>query len=299
MIATLARLGLLLVACSAIGGSIWASPHPGYWYGLLLPTALFCGLAAILAVEFVCARILARSPQMAVPSLRTLLSAWAMELWATSRLVVWRVPFLSTCTPSMSKPARGRRGLVLVHGYGCNRGIWAAWLPLLEARQVPCAAINLEPVFASIADYAPLIESAVSRMQQLTGLAPVVVAHSMGGLAVRAWWAEDRSAQRLHRLITLATPHRGSVMAQLGHGPSARQMRPHSPWLASLQTQETPEHARRTLCFYSACDNIVIPSGAAILPGAESREVLGCAHIAIVDHPDCFNATLGCVLASD
>jgi triacylglycerol esterase/lipase EstA (alpha/beta hydrolase family) len=152
--------------------------------------------------------------------------------------------------------------------------------------------------FAGPTAYSPLIESAVTRMQQMTGQAPVVVGHSMGGLAVRSWWAQDREASRLHRLITLATPHQGTVMARFGHGAAARQMRRHSRWLAQLQPQETPAHAQRTLCFYSACDNIVIPGSAAILPGADNREVFGCSHVAIVDHADCFAAALRCVRES-
>jgi triacylglycerol esterase/lipase EstA (alpha/beta hydrolase family) len=159
-------------------------------------------------------------------------------------------------------------------------------------------AINLEPLFGSISDYSPLIEAAVATMHRQTGLPPVLVGHSMGGLAARAWRAEDPSAQRLHSLITIGTPHQGTVMARFGHGLAARQMRPHSAWLAQLQAQDTPAHARRTLCFYSACDNVVIPSTAAALPGADSREVVGCAHVAMVDHPDCFEAALRSVRES-
>jgi pimeloyl-ACP methyl ester carboxylesterase len=188
---------------------------------------------------------------------------------------------------------------VLIHGYACNRGIWMGWLAQLAEQQIPCAAINLEPVFASISDYGPLIETAVTRMQQQTGMAPVVVGHSMGGLAAQAWWAQDRTASRLHRLITIATPHQGTAMATFGRGQATRQMRPHSDWLAGLRAQATPGHVRRTLCLYSACDNVVIPSRSAILPGADSQEVFGCAHVAIVDHPDCFEAALRCVRRSD
>jgi triacylglycerol esterase/lipase EstA (alpha/beta hydrolase family) len=214
--------------------------------------------------------------------------------------VIWRIPLLSAWpAPVVRRNPQGRRGLILVHGYGCNRAVWAGWRRPLEQQQVPCAAINLEPVFASISDYGPLIESAVAEMRQRTGRSPVVVAHSMGGLAVRAWWAQDRSAQRLHRLITIATPHQGTVMARFGHGPGAKQMRPDSAWLAALKAQETPAHRQRTLCIFSACDNVVIPSTAAVLTGAETQAVAGCAHVALVDHPACIEAALRSVCESD
>jgi pimeloyl-ACP methyl ester carboxylesterase len=296
----LTRFGLMLVACSAVAGAIWA-PSGWAWLLSLTPSAaLLGGLAAVLAFEFGYARAVSLSFHGSAPSLRTLWSAGWLEVWAMSRLVVWRVPFASARSGrSTDIQVPGQRGLVLVHGYASNRGVWAAWLAQLELQQVPCVAVNLYPTFASISDYSPLIEAAVASMQQRTGLPPVLVGHSMGGLAARAWWATDRSAQRLHRLITIATPHQGTRMAQLGHGLCARQMRPHSDWLAQLQAKQTPAHARRTLCFYSACDNVVIPSAAAILPGAQSREVFGCAHVAMVDHPACFAAALNCLGESD
>ena len=35
----------------------------------------------------------------------------------------------------------------MLHGYGCNRGLWVPWLRQLHARGVPCQALTLEPVF--------------------------------------------------------------------------------------------------------------------------------------------------------
>lgn len=299
MIAWLTRVGLLLVAGAAFAAALGTASPWAWWFGLAVPAALLAVLATALAFEMAYARALNRSTLTAGPRPRTLFSAWWAELWATSSLVVWRMPFLSARQPASTTSACGQRGLVLVHGYACNRSIWTAWLTNLAARQIPCTAINLEPVFASISEYGPLIEAAVSRMQQQTGMAPVVVGHSMGGLAARAWWVQDRSASRLHHLITIATPHLGTVMATFGRGQAARQMRPRSSWLAQLQAQETPEHVQRTLCLYSDCDNVVIPSRSAILPGAASQEVFGSAHVAMVDHPDCFEAALRCVQQSD
>jgi triacylglycerol lipase len=41
-------------------------------------------------------------------------------------------------------------------------------------------------VFGGIDDYAPLIEQAVQQVTQATGRPPLLVCHSMGGLAARA-----------------------------------------------------------------------------------------------------------------
>jgi len=74
-------------------------------------------------------------------------------------------------------------------------------------------------VFASIDDYIPQIERAVHRIETATGLAPVIVAHSMGGLVARAWLRSRAAHKRSDgtdeaaRLITLGTPHRGTWLA--------------------------------------------------------------------------------------
>jgi triacylglycerol esterase/lipase EstA (alpha/beta hydrolase family) len=50
----------------------------------------------------------------------------------------------------------------------------------------------------------------VRRVTQATGLPPVIVAHSMGGLATRAWLRAFSADARVHRVITLGTPHGGT-----------------------------------------------------------------------------------------
>jgi triacylglycerol esterase/lipase EstA (alpha/beta hydrolase family) len=265
---------------------------------LLVPAVIVLSTALILAFEFAAMAAFDRNPQ--TPKLEKLLRAWRGELWASLRLVFWRMPLsrLKSTLPRASADT-GKRGLVLVHGYGCNRSIWHAWLARLEAHQIPAVAVNLTPVFASIDDYRRIIEAAVVDLQQRSGHAPVLVAHSMGGLAARCWWAQDPSAQRLHRLITVGSPHQGTWMAKLGWGANARQMRPQSAWLVLLQERETTEHARRTICYQSDCDNMVFPSGAALLVGADNRSLSGTGHVALVDHPDVFAAALRCLEAEN
>ena len=69
----------------------------------------------------------------------------------------------------------------------CNRGVWLHWLGHLRAAGHAHVAVNLEPVLGSIDGYAKAIDDAVRRVTEATGLPPVLVCHSMGGLAARAW----------------------------------------------------------------------------------------------------------------
>jgi pimeloyl-ACP methyl ester carboxylesterase len=51
--------------------------------------------------------------------------------------------------------------VLLVHGYGCNSGYWTHLLPLLDARGISHAGIDLEPVAGSIDGYVAQVDERV------------------------------------------------------------------------------------------------------------------------------------------
>jgi triacylglycerol esterase/lipase EstA (alpha/beta hydrolase family) len=144
-------------------------------------------------------------------------------------------------------------------------------------------------VFGTIDDTVAILEQAVRRLEHHTGLAPVVVAHSMGGLALRHWWAQhgrtSTDTDRVHHALTLGTPHHGTWLARFAMSPNARQMRRHSRWLQALAQREPAGRAARFTCFYSHCDNIVFPPSTATLAGADNRHLPGVAHVHMATHP--------------
>jgi hypothetical protein len=62
-------------------------------------------------------------------------------------------------------------------------------------------------------------------------------------------------------------------------------MRHDGGWTKALAARETPERRARFTCFYSNCDNIVIPTHSATLPGADNRGLRGYAHVHMLQHP--------------
>jgi len=252
----------------------------------LLPGFVVGGYAATLATEFLLLRRSYDAGDGERPSLRQLTHAWGAEVIGSPRVFLWRQPFRSNAEPDcLPAEARGRRGVLFVHGFVCNRGLWNPWMRRLRAAGVPFVAVNLEPVFGSIDSYAPTIEAAVRTLEQATDIAPVIVAHSMGGLAARAWLASGNRSERMHRLVTIATPHAGTRIADRGFGRNTAQMRRGGEWLARLNAGESPALRARFICFWSHCDNIVFPTRTATLPGADNRHLVATPHVQMAYHP--------------
>jgi triacylglycerol lipase len=251
--------------------------------GMLLLALLHVPL---MALEFLLLRWAGRDDATPRPRPRELLCAWAAEALGAVQVFGWQIPWRwRRFDDHLPANAGGRRGLILVHGFVCNRGVWNRWWPQLRERDVPCIALNLEPVFGSIDDYPPLIEAAVRHMHAVTGLPPLLVAHSMGGLALRAWLRDCDGDARVHGMVTIGTPHHGTWLARFGLAPNTRQMRRHSAWLAELAAREPAERYRRFICFHGNCDNIVFPCSTATLPGADNRHLRGHAHVHMLQHP--------------
>jgi len=285
MLARLTRL-LFLAHVAALVGLLWLGATRGWSAGAAIGlAALLLWHPVVLGIEcLLMRRVTQRVNGTRVPAGR-LLRAWLGEWRASSVTFAWRLPWRSSAEPDHLPPAaRGSRGVVFVHGFVCNRGFWNPWLARLRALDRAFVAVSLEPVFGGIDDYATIVEAAVRRVEAATGVPPLVVAHSMGGLAVRGWlraFASQGAAERVAEIVTIGTPHRGTWLASLGLSPNARQMRQGSAWMSALAAADPAPQAARFVCWWSDCDQIVFPPPTAVLPGAQSRAIEGAAHIAL------------------
>lgn len=174
-------------------------------------------------------------------------------------------------------PGSARPPLLLIHGYQCNRGFWFWLRPRLEAAGWVVATHNLEPVLADIDTYAEGISRRVDEVLAATGASQLIlVGHSMGGLASRAY-LRRHGAAKVDRLVTLGSPHHGSRIAMLAWGPNGRQMRIGNPWLQSLAKVSLPAGSTS---IYSAHDNQVMPQApCSELSGANNVVIGGVSHL--------------------
>jgi pimeloyl-ACP methyl ester carboxylesterase len=292
----LARLLRTVGLAQAVAALAWLA-----WWGPRAPIVAWGGAAfvlflspVVLAVEFVLLAGVARADRN-VPraSACQLARAWAGETRQLFRVFYWRQP-LRWRHPEDYLPASGagQPGVVFIHGFVCNRGFWAPWMRRLQARGQPYVAVNLEPVFGPIEDYAPILEQAVQRVTECTGRRPVLVCHSMGGLVARSWLRSQRAADRVQRVVTIGSPHHGTWLGRFSSMPNGRQMRLGSAWLQQLERDEAAQPRPPWTCWYSNCDNIVFPPSTATLDGADNRFAAGIAHVDLAFAPAVMEHTL-------
>jgi triacylglycerol esterase/lipase EstA (alpha/beta hydrolase family) len=279
-------------------GVWWFWPRDPGW-AVVGALAFVCAHAVVLAIECVVGAVINRLD----PAPRAGWTAWLGAWWSETRVAplvfAWRQPFCWRHLPDNEALAgEARTAVVLVHGFVCNRGLWLPWMEALRAQGVPYVSVNLEPVFGDIDDYDAVIEDAVRRVERLTGLPPIVVCHSMGGLAVRAWLARQSVRERVATVVTIGTPHRGTWLGRLSHVTNGRQMQPGCDWLVALEKREHGANSApyaNFVCWYSNTDNIVFPASTATLPGADNRLVAGAAHVAMTFHPAVMAGTMALV----
>lgn len=224
------------------------------------------------------------------PGTSSSLAMMLQEFWFSMRcwfrLFPFAQPYAHHVDTDISCP------VVLLHGYGANSGFWQQFHHRLQSQGISHCAINLEPVLGSIDEYAPRIEAAVREMlaehtAHHKAHQVIVVAHSMGGLAARAWLRRC-GMQSVARVITLGTPHAGSLLAGYGIGINARQMLPVSAWraeekhwLSELAASEDAAVRALFLSVWSRHDNIVAPQISAELPGADHVALDEIGHVAL------------------
>jgi triacylglycerol lipase len=146
-------------------------------------------------------------------------------------------------------------------------------------------ALDFEDPTGSNADHAREIARAVEALLELVEADRVdIVAHSMGGLAVRHYLQFEGGAQRVRRVVFLGTPHRGSMAAMLAWGDGGREMVPGSDFLNRLNGKGSgiPDGVE-ALSIRTPTDLRVIPATSAVLAGALNLEICCPTHHQLMD----------------
>lgn len=297
MISRAARILILLQIAAAIGLfmlalKVWQIEKP--WIALALCIGFVCLFRALISANnfFIAWRYRSETPPSHRIGWRQAFRLFADEFKATMWSSSWSMPFFRFT----KRPAANPIGLpvLLIHGYACNSGYWHALSQLLARANITHYAVDLEPVLGDIDGYAMTVQRAVETVCRETGHDKIIiVAHSMGGLATRAY-LRDHGSARVAKVITLGTPHYGTGLANFGIGINARQMRREgsvrrnvpSEWLRLLEKSESAATRALFVSIFSHHDNIVSPQTSSCLPGARNIEFHGIGHVALALNPE-------------
>lgn len=251
------------------------NPSQGWLLLLLVPLLVPAGFGIVLGIQFLAGALLGDRHWRGIGA------AWLGEVGASMRTFLVAIPFFGR--RALRSTAGEHAPVVLVHGYFCNRAVWRPFFRHLAAAGHPVEAIDLKPTFTSIDQHAPTIGRAVAAAAR-GGRPVVLVGHSMGGLAIRAYLRAAGHAG-VAGVITLGSPHRGTRAAALGLSRSARQMRRDSEWLAALAAHEREAGLPPCSIILTANDNMVYPQGEQVLAEARVRRLDGVGHLDLVYEP--------------
>jgi pimeloyl-ACP methyl ester carboxylesterase len=179
--------------------------------------------------------------------------------------------------------------VVLVHGLIDNRSIFTIMRRSLRRRGFSTVCSwNYSPLLTDVARGARELGEHIERVCEQTGHDRVhVVGHSLGGLIARFHVQRQGGDRRVDSLVTLGTPHSGTMLARALPTPLIRQLRPGSPLLRQL---DEPASDCRTpvTAIYSDLDQVVVPtsSGRCEHPDLSTRNVLvrGVGHMSLPIH---------------
>jgi pimeloyl-ACP methyl ester carboxylesterase len=183
-------------------------------------------------------------------------------------------------------PLAARIPVLLVHGLVDNRSVFTVLRRSLRRRGfAQVCSWNYSPFLGDVAAGAADLGEHIERICAQTGHDTVhVIGHSLGGLIARYHVQRQGGDRRVASLVTLGTPHQGSLWAHLLPTPLVRQLRPGSPLLREL-AEPAPGCRTPITAIYSNLDEMVVPtsSGRCEHPDLDTRNVLvkGIGHMSL------------------
>lgn len=118
----------------------------------------------------------------------------------------------------------------------------------------------------SIEAYAEKLGRLIGRIKEKYDTNVDVIGHSMGGLDARYYVEEMGGSDKVDRLVTLCTPHKGTYSTTVSIlTPAGREMLPRGSFLKDLNEEKPPENVEYT-ALWSSIDPAITPRCNSKLP---------------------------------
>lgn len=162
--------------------------------------------------------------------------------------------------------------VVLVHGFLQSGHSYRTMRKRLEKHNIRCLTARLSPsdgrsgICTLAGNLKEQIDEAFGPDEEFS-----LVGYSMGGLVGRYYLQKLGGAERCQQLITIASPHQGTVMANLYPSKGARQMRRGSEFLRDLQATEHELGDIPVASYRTPLDLMILPSTSSIWERADNE----------------------------
>jgi len=188
-----------------------------------------------------------------------------------------------------------KQPVVLVHGWGGSMlgdvSVYVNWVYIYEklksdgfdVYRVTLSEGGLQDVKKSAAE----LQAFIADVRSKTGAARVdVVCHSEGGLVARYFIKNLGGAQFVDDLVTISTPHRGTIVATIGPGEASRQMEVGNSFLQELNGGDALPGDVSYTALFSHGDEVVVPGKNGFFDGAININYLTFGHAGILFAPE-------------
>jgi len=278
---------LALLAAGAAGYISWASHSiahgaPVWWFVLTAPAVYFTPAVVLVAIWCAVTWVwrTPRPPEAQI-GIAGALRLFLLETWTLG--ASWPLMALHRLLIRDPPPASSSLAVVLIHGVLVNDGVWLfARQRLARLGVAPIYTMNYGPPYADIECFAQQLATRIEGVCAATGAERVIlVGHSMGGLVARAY-LRRHGHRRVAKIVTIGTPHHGSILAWTFPGRGLEQMRPGNTWLAELNREEGHPAPVPIVSIWSRHDSMVAPQASSELACAQNTPLIGTGHNSLI-----------------
>lgn len=215
--------------------------------------------------------------------------SWSIFREAGASVLAYKLYPLGIATASIPvlPPLRSipekRVPVLFVHGFLHNASTFAYIKQKMRlAGWRDFRAVNLPTLRGTLPEMAEQTLDAITQMRREFGSDQVdIVAHSMGGILARYALQLLKADGQVRKLVTLGTPHQGTVLSRYGYLPSLKELAPESRTMRRLKRAQPLRHTQ-AVAVSGSLDVLMQPAELAHWEGVRNIRLRGVGHAGLL-----------------